>query len=132
MTATNFILAYVADVPKSAALYAKVLGSEPVENSPNFAMFMQPSGPMIGLWARHDVAPPATAPGGMEILFSVKTKPELEALLKDWSALGLKIVQQPTQMDFGYTFTAADPDGHRLRAYMPSEMAVHSKDAAGA
>ena len=132
MPATNFILAYVADVPKSVALYSKVLGLKPVENSPNFAMFVQSNGVMIGLWARHDVAPPATAPGGMEILFAVKSKAEVEALLKDWTALRLKIVQQPTQMDFGYTFTATDPDGHRLRAYLPSEMAVHSKDAAGA
>jgi predicted lactoylglutathione lyase len=66
----------------------------------------------------------------MEILFAVKSKQEVEALLKDWTALGLKIVQQPTQMDFGYTFTAADPDGHRLRAYLPSEMAVHSNATA--
>jgi predicted enzyme related to lactoylglutathione lyase len=130
MPATNFVLAYVADVPTSAVLYAKVLGLEPVENSPNFAMFVQPNGVMIGLWASHDVKPAATAPGGMEILFAVKSKPEVEALLKDWTAIGLKIVQQPTQMDFGYTFTAADPDGHRLRAYLPSDMAVHSKESA--
>jgi predicted enzyme related to lactoylglutathione lyase len=130
MPATNFFLAYVADVPKSAALYSKVLGLEPVENSANFAMFVQPNGVMLGLWASHDVAPAATAPGGMEILFATKTKPELENLLRDWTALGLKIVQEAAQMDFGYTFTAADPDGHRLRAYLPSEMAVHSKDAA--
>ena len=129
MPATNFILAYVADVPKSAALYAKVLGLEPVENSANFAMFVQPNGVMIGLWAHHDVAPQATAPGGMELLFAVKSKLEVEALLKDWAALGLEVVQKPTQMDFGYTFTAADPDGHRLRAYLPSEMAVHSNAA---
>ena len=132
MPATNFMLAYVADVPKSAALYAQVLGLEPVENSANFAMFVQPNGVMIGLWARHDVKPAATAPGGTEILFPVKTGAELEALLKAWTALGLKIVQSPTQLDFGYTFTAADPDGHRLRAYLPGEMAVHSKEAAGA
>ena len=131
MPQTNFLLAYVADVPKSAALYARVLGIEPVENSANFAMFVQPNGVMLGLWASHDVAPAATAPGGMEILFAAKTKQEVEALLRDWTALGLKIVQQPTQMDFGYTFTAADPDGHRLRAYLPSEMAVHSNEAAG-
>jgi hypothetical protein len=23
------------------------------------------------------------------------------------------------QMDFGYTFVAADPDGHRLRVFVP-------------
>jgi hypothetical protein len=33
-------------------------------------------------------------------------------------------------MDFGYTFTVADPDGHRLRAYLPGAMAVHSSAAA--
>jgi catechol 2,3-dioxygenase-like lactoylglutathione lyase family enzyme len=130
MTVTSFLLAYVKDVPKSVALYSKVLGLEPVENSANFAMFVQPNGVMIGLWARHDVAPPATAPGGVEFLFPVKTKAEVEALLKEWAALGLTIVQQPTDMDFGYTFTATDPDGHRLRVYLPSEMAVHSKEAA--
>jgi predicted enzyme related to lactoylglutathione lyase len=130
MPTTNFLLAYVSDVPKSAALYAKVLGVEPVENSANFAMFVQPNGVMLGLWARHDVAPAATAPGGMEILFAVKSRAEVEALLKDWTALGLTIVQEPTSMDFGYTFTAVDPDGHRLRAYLPSELAVHSNAAA--
>lgn len=132
MPATNFILAYVADVPKSAALYARVLGLEPVENSANFAMFVQPNGVMFGLWARHDVSPVPTATGGVELLFPVKSKQEVEALLKDWSALGLAVIQQPTQMDFGYTFTATDPDGLRLRAYLPSEMAVHSKDAVAA
>jgi catechol 2,3-dioxygenase-like lactoylglutathione lyase family enzyme len=132
MPQTNFLLAYVKDVPKSVVLYSKVLGLEPVENSPSFAMFVQPNGVMIGLWARHDVAPAATAPGGMELAFSVKSKAEVEALLRDWTALGLAIAQQPTDMDFGYTFTAVDPDGHRLRVYLPSDMAVHSKDAAAA
>jgi len=25
--------------------------------------------------------------------------------------------QEPTDMDFGFTFTMADPDGHRLRVF---------------
>ncbi|WP_374468302.1 hypothetical protein [Ferrovibrio sp.] len=29
------------------------------------------------------------------------------------------ILQPPTAMDFGYTFLAADPDGHRLRVFAP-------------
>jgi hypothetical protein len=29
------------------------------------------------------------------------------------------ILQPPTEMDFGRTFTAADPDGHRLRVFKP-------------
>ena len=28
------------------------------------------------------------------------------------------ILRAPTQLDFGYTFTSADPDGHRVRIFM--------------
>jgi hypothetical protein len=31
----------------------------------------------------------------------------------------LKIAQAPTAMDFGMTFVALDPDGHRLRVFAP-------------
>ena len=34
-------------------------------------------------------------------------------------ASGLPIVQKPTAMDFGHTFVALDPDGHRLRVFAP-------------
>jgi hypothetical protein len=30
------------------------------------------------------------------------------------------VIQPPTQMDFGLTMTAADPDGHRLRVFVPA------------
>jgi hypothetical protein len=30
---------------------------------------------------------------------------------------GLPIAQAPTAMDFGPTFVALDPDGHRLRVF---------------
>ena len=29
------------------------------------------------------------------------------------------ILQEPVQMDFGHTFVASDPDGHRLRVFVP-------------
>jgi predicted enzyme related to lactoylglutathione lyase len=32
----------------------------------------------------------------------------------------MKIVQPPTRMEFGYTCTALDPDGHRLRVFAPA------------
>jgi hypothetical protein len=35
--------------------------------------------------------------------------------------LGLRIIQEPVKMDFGFTFTAADPDGHRLRVFAPAQ-----------
>ena len=36
------------------------------------------------------------------------------------SAGGLTILQAPMQMDFGTTFVATDPDGHRLRVFVPA------------
>jgi len=121
MTNPNFILAYVADAPRSAELYAKLLGAPPVESSPNFAMFAFPNGISLGLWARHDVEPRATLPGGSEIGFPVESDDAVTLTRDAWVKLGLKILQEPTRMDFGYTFTAADPDGHRLRVFNPSQ-----------
>ncbi|HWA19676.1 MAG TPA: VOC family protein [Devosia sp.] len=115
------ILNYVADTPKSTALYARLLGAEPLESSANFAMFALEGGLVLGLWARNDVEPRATLPGGNEIGFEVQSDDDVRQRRKDWEALGLRIIQEPTNMDFGYTFTAADPDGHRLRVFNPSQ-----------
>lgn len=121
MASPNFLLAYVADAPKSAALYSKLLETEPVESSTNFAMFVLPSGLSLGLWARHDVEPRATLPGGSEIGFPVADDNAVLLTRDAWAKLGLRIIQEPVHMDFGFTFTAADPDGHRLRVFSPSQ-----------
>ena len=36
-----------------------------------------------------------------------------------WSGLGVRVIQPPVRQDFGYTFVALDPDGHRLRVFAP-------------
>jgi predicted enzyme related to lactoylglutathione lyase len=38
----------------------------------------------------------------------------------DWRERGLKVAQPPTDMEFGRTFVALDPDGHRLRVFAPA------------
>jgi predicted enzyme related to lactoylglutathione lyase len=38
-----------------------------------------------------------------------------------WKEKGLKILQPPTDMDFGRTFVALDPDRHRLRVFFPAD-----------
>ncbi len=38
----------------------------------------------------------------------------------DWSKR-MSIAQVPTEMDFGNTFVALDPDGYRLRVFSPSQ-----------
>ena len=116
----NFVLLYVASPTASAAFYTDLLGRPPVESSPTFAMFALASGVMFGLWARHDVEPAATGTGGGEIAFTVGDEKTLHALYADWAARSLPIVQPPTTMDFGRTFVALDPDGHRLRVFVPA------------
>ena len=120
MTPFNFVLAYVADPPRSAILYGKLLEAEPVESSPGFAMFVLPNGVKFGLWSRNEVEPKATLPGGVELCFPVADDAAVTAMRSAWAGLGLNIIQEPTTMDFGFTFTAADPDGHRLRVFSPS------------
>jgi len=115
----SFVLLYVERPPASAAFYADLLGRPPVETSPTFAMLPLVSGVMLGLWSRHTVEPvPPASSGGSEIAFTVADA--VHATHADWSRRGLKIAQAPTRMDFGHTFVALDPDGHRLRVFAPA------------
>ena len=116
----NFVLLYVASPSASAAFYTDLLGRPPSDSSPTFALFALASGVMIGLWARDTVEPAATGTGGGEIAFAVGDADTLDALHANWVARGLKIAQPPTTMDFGRTFVALDPDGHRLRVFVPT------------
>jgi len=83
-------------------------------------MFVLESGVMLGLWSSRDVKPAATTAGGSELAFTVTDKPAVTALHEQWAAQGMRIVQTPTQLDFGYTFVGLDPDGHRLRVFCPT------------
>lgn len=121
MTDPNFIILYVASPERSAAFYSELLGHAPVEAAPTFAMFALASGTMLGLWARDKVEPAATAASGSgELAFALDGEPAVRRLFDDWTARGLPILQAPVAMDFGFTFVAADPDGHRLRVFAPS------------
>ena len=113
----SFILLPVADPIASAAFYEHLLGRPPVEAAPTFAMLPLREGVMLGLWQRDGVQPtPAAAPGGSEVAFIAA---DVDATHAEWLAKGTTILQAPTDMDFGRTFTAADPDGHRLRVFKP-------------
>ena len=117
----NFVLLYVESPAVSAAFYQKLIGRPPVEQSPTFAMFAMESGMMLGLWSRHTVEPAAAAAGGGgEIAVTVRDAAAVDATHTDWKALGLRILQEPTNLDFGRTFVALDPDGHRLRVFFPT------------
>jgi catechol 2,3-dioxygenase-like lactoylglutathione lyase family enzyme len=120
MCTFSFVLLYVDNPPASAAFYADLLGRPPVETSPGFAMLPLNGEVMLGLWAWRTVEPVASAPGGGEVAFTVADAAEVERIHTDWKARGLAIAQKPTAMDFGHTFVALDPDGHRLRVLAPA------------
>lgn len=116
----NFVLLYVDSPAASAEFYSWVLGSKPVEASPTFVMFALPSGVMLGLWSKHTVEPAAKAAGGgSELGFAVDGADAVRKTYSEWTQRGLPIAQEPTDMDFGHTFVALDPDGHRLRVFAP-------------
>lgn len=117
MSNSNFILLYVRNASESAAFYERLLGHQPVEASPTFAMFQLDSGLMLGLWRSDGVVPAATPAGGFELAFAVASDTHVRERFHAWEALGLQVLQEPTQLDFGFTFLAVDPDGHRLRVF---------------
>jgi catechol 2,3-dioxygenase-like lactoylglutathione lyase family enzyme len=115
----GFVLLFVANPQKSTLFYQEIFGIKPIEESPTFAMFALENGIMLGLWSKYTAEPRVEAPAGaLEICFPTEN---VDAL---YEALGKKrvtIAQKPTDMDFGRTFVALDPDGHRLRIYKLSE-----------
>jgi catechol 2,3-dioxygenase-like lactoylglutathione lyase family enzyme len=116
----SFVLLYVENPPASAGFYTDLLGQPAIETSPTFAMLPLTEGVMLGLWSRHTVEPAATSQAGAgEVAFTVKDAAAVEATFADWKRRGLTIIQQPQHLDFGHTFVAVDPDGHRLRVFAP-------------
>lgn len=116
----HFVLLHVQSPAASASFYRQILAAEPVEASPTFAMFALAPGLMLGLWARDTVAPASAGQGGSsELAFVQDSAAAVDAAHAAWVARGVLILQAPTAMDFGYTFTASDPDGHRLRVFAP-------------
>lgn len=121
MNAPNFIILYVEDAVTSERFYRELFDFQPVEKSENFAMFAFDSGLLLGLWSKHEVKPlTQLAGGGSELAIRVESEVALNAIYENWKARDITIAQDITQMDFGLTFVAHDPDHHRLRVYYAS------------
>ncbi|HLV84736.1 MAG TPA: VOC family protein [Devosia sp.] len=118
MRTLNYIILAVADPAASAAFYTALMGVEPVENSPGFVLYVLPNGIKLGLWIASEINPAPLPAGGVEITFSEASETDVRATHAQWQGKAT-ILQPPTSMDFGFTFVAADPDGHRLRVFSP-------------
>ncbi len=121
MNPPNFLILYVASPLTSSQFYADLLKIPPVESSPTYAMLPLANGTLLGLWSRETVEPQVTVePGCSEVAFTLENDAEVDRCHAEWAGKGIAIAQAPTRMDFGYTFTGLDPDGHRLRVFAPN------------
>ncbi|MFB9953058.1 VOC family protein [Rhizobium puerariae] len=122
MVHPDFIILFVDNPLKSADFYRSLFDAEPVERSATFALFALPTGMRVGLWSSHTAEPPVTAAGGgAEVCFRRDDAADVDRIYADWTKRGLRVLQTPVHMDFGYTFVVTDLDGHRLRVYSMSE-----------
>ena len=116
----SFLLLHVENHAASAAFYNELLGIPIIEQKADFAMLPLRDGVMLGLWSRATVEPKSSGQtGASEVAFVVADANIVETTHADWKRRGLNIIQAPTQMSFGTTFVALDPDGHRLRVFAP-------------
>jgi predicted enzyme related to lactoylglutathione lyase len=111
----GFVLLFVKNPLESGQFYTKFLNIKPIEQSPTFVSFMLPNGILLGLWSRFTAEPHVNErAGASEICFATE---DVDKLYESWGNQGITIIQKPTDMDFGRTFVAVDPDGHRIRIY---------------
>lgn len=112
----NSVIFYVKDVEASIEFYRGILNAEPIATFHGFAVFALGDAMTLGLQAA-DLIDPKAEPytGGTELSFSDASRQAVDELHGQWLAKGIPMALEPTELDFGYTFVAMDPDGHRLR-----------------
>jgi len=109
----SYVLLFVSNPIESGVFYSRILGILPVEEGPTFVLFLLPNGMKLGLWSSKTAEPKVTAlPGSSEICFCEE---DVDAAFMRLQKMGVEMAQVPTTMDFGRTFVALDPDGHRIR-----------------
>jgi catechol 2,3-dioxygenase-like lactoylglutathione lyase family enzyme len=121
---SNILMLFVDSPSASQRFYEGLFEAKSPEASDTFVFFILPTGLHLGLWRRGDVQPAVTAPpGGSEIGFKVEDAAAVDATYEAWKAKGATIALPPTDLEFGRSFVALDPDGHRLRVYALSDAA---------
>lgn len=113
-----YLLLHVASPKASADFYSRLFDREPVDASETFVLFALETGLMLGLWSSATVIPATGgAPGAAEHAIRVDDFAAVDATHADWLARGVTMLMPPADLDFGRSFVATDPDGHRIRVY---------------
>lgn len=115
MIEPSAIVLYVDNLAISSKFYRELFGIKPEESSPTFNSFTLSNGMGIGLKAKHAVESTSVDNGSGELAFTVDNSSKVDELFSQWQMKGINIAQPPTDLTYGYTFLAMDPDGNRLR-----------------
>ncbi|MFJ6324658.1 MULTISPECIES: VOC family protein [unclassified Rhizobium] len=122
MTTPNLMLLYVEDPTRSSQFYEKLLGKAPLASFPTYAAFEFANGLNLGLWSVNATAFVSSGTGHRsELAFIVADDAAVDRLYETWRNAGISIEQEPSVANFGRTFVALDPDGHRLRVCTPDK-----------
>lgn len=113
------IVLYVEDITATMKFYTDILGREVRLLAPTFASCQLESGLSLEFKTRSQAEPKAAMTGGgAELCISVPEAAALHELFEAWKAKGLRFAQLPTNLAFGPTFVALDPDEHRIRVFV--------------
>ncbi|UYZ84208.1 hypothetical protein MTZ49_01105 [Entomomonas sp. E2T0] len=113
----NQTILYVEDINATVALYSDIFKCQPIENHPDYACFQLESGYLLAFWSIQEVQPKATGINNAhELIFQLPSHQAVDQCFKEWQSK-LKIVQEPTNLCFGYAFMALDNNQNRLRVY---------------
>lgn len=120
-TFDSFVL-YVEDIETSKAFYSYVFDCEGHVLSPTFVSFTLNIGINIELkqLAQADQISKVTG-GGTELSLIVKDSETLHHLFNQWQSKSVEFLQTPTKVVFGLSAVAVDPDGHRIRLFVPNQ-----------
>ncbi len=111
----GIVLLFVESPARSCEFYKKLLKREPLEASATFCLFQLDNGVQLGCWSRYTAEPEVSGmPSTSEICFSDEN---IDQVFTEMQKEKYQMAQEIIDMDFGRTFVALDPDGHRIRIY---------------
>lgn len=120
MLAFESVVFYVEDIEASKSFYAKIFDAKSDALSPTFVFIPLLPNLSLGLKQLDQTVPPTNkSGGGTELSLIVENEIELDELYQEWKSKEVRFSQQPTELVFGKTFVALDPDEHRIRVFAP-------------
>ncbi|MDP9371394.1 MAG: VOC family protein [Chloroflexota bacterium] len=115
--ALGIVNLFVRDLERAKAFYTQTLGLPVIAelSGPTFVALRLAHGSPIALQSAATVPPGlAGEPGGVEIGLEVE---DVDSVWRDWTAKGVRVLEEPHDQPFGRTFRARDPEGYLLNVY---------------